>query len=218
MTVVMIHNSMVLVEPIKEICKRVMPDVAIINIIDESLVRDIIKYGGVKPEMIRRITRYALSAQDLGADAVVMTCSSLGETVALYTPMLNIKSFRIDEPMALHAVRNYDKIGLIGTLPSVIGPSTRLLEEQAAKIGKTVAVESTVCSQAFIELMNGNRDLHDALLKDAVCELARNNEVIVMAQGSMAKIAPEIEKMIGKPVLTCMEIGIRSIAEQLKQI
>jgi len=214
-TVVMIHNSMVLVDAIKEICKREMPDVAIINIIDESLVRDIIRYGGVRPEMIRRVTRYALSAQDLGADAVVMTCSSLGETVALYTPLLDIKSFRIDEPMAEFAVRHYDKIGLIGTLPSVIGPSTRMLEEQAAKIGKSITVESTVSSQAFLELMNGNRDLHDQLLKDAVIKLAENNEVIVMAQGSMAKIAPEIEKIIKKPVLTCMEIGIKSIAAQM---
>ena len=216
--IVMIHNGLTIVEPVNEACRREMPDVELINIIDESLVKDIIKYGKVIPEMARRITRYALSAQDLGADAVVMTCSSLGETIENARPMLNIPAWRIDEAMAAFAAENYSNIGLIGTLQSVAGPALRLLERKVAELGKEVKIEKTVCDQAFTELIAGNRDKHDELLAQATIELAKGKEAIVMAQGSMAKIAPEIERVIGKPIMTVIDIGVRTIAQQLKQI
>ncbi len=213
--IVMIHNGMTIVDAVNEACKREMPDVELINIIDESLVKDIIKYGKVIPEMARRIMRYALSAQDLGADAVVMTCSSLGETIETCRPLLNIPAFRIDEPMATCAVQNYSNIGLIGTLKSVAGPALRLIERKAKEAGRDVVIEQMVCDQAFTELLAGNRDFHDKLLTEATIELSKNKEVIVMAQGSMARIAPNIEKIINKPVLTVIDVGVRTIAQQL---
>ncbi len=216
--IVMIHNGLVIVEAVNEACKREMPDVEVINIIDESLVKDIIKYGKVIPEMARRITRYAFSAQDLGADAVVMTCSSLGETIETCRPMLNIPAYRIDEPMAAYAVETYSNIGLIGTLQSVAGPALRLLERKASEFKRDVSIEKKVCDQAFIELIGGNRAKHDELLTQATIELAKDKEAIVMAQGSMAKIGPEIEKIIKKPVMTVIDIGVKSIAKMVREL
>jgi len=214
-TVIMIHNGMVLVDTVMDICKREMPDVVIKNIIDETLVRDIIQYGGVKPEMTRRIARYAMSAQDTGAAAVVMTCSSLSETVDVFGPMINIPSFKIDEPMCGYAAEKFEKIGLMGTLASVIGPSTRLLQKKAKEIGKQIDISTKLCDKAFLELSAGNMEEHDRLLKEAAAELAKDVDTLVMAQGSMAKIAPEIEQMVQKPVLTCLDMGISSIAKEI---
>lgn len=215
-TIMLIHNGMTLVPQLNKLCKELMPDLTVKNIIDETLVRDIIRYRGVKPEMIRRIARYAMSAEDAGACAVVMTCSSLGETVDVFREMIQIPAFRIDEPMAACAVSKYQKIGLIGTLASVIGPSSRLLERKAREADRTVEIRPILCEQAFLELQAGNTEKHDALLEEACRDIAREVDVLVMAQGSMAAIAPEIEKQCGKPVLTCLEIGVRSIYEQIK--
>lgn len=215
-TIMLIHNGMTLVPQLNKLCKELMPDLTVKNIIDETLVRDIIRYRGVRPEMTRRIARYAMSAEDAGACAVVMTCSSLGETVDAFRDLIGIPSFRIDEPMAAYAVEHYQRIGLVGTLASVIGPGTRLLERKAREAGREVEIRTQLCEQAFLELQAGNTQRHDELLKEACREIAKDVDVLVMAQGSMAEIAPEIEKLCGKPALTCLEIGVRSIYEQLK--
>lgn len=217
-TVMFIHNGMVLVNTINDLLKKEMPGVDIKNIIDETLVRDIINYRGVRPEMTRRIARYAMSAEDAGACAVVMTCSSLSETVDAFRPMINIPSFKIDEPMVEYAVENYKNIGLMGTLASVIGPSTRLLEKKAADVGKHIHIETNLCEQAFLELRSGNTEKHDELLVEATCELAKTVDAVVMAQGSMAQIAPKIAEITGKPILTCLEMGIKSIAKKVKEL
>ena len=201
---------------LNKLCKEYMPDVEIKNIIDETLVRDIIQYRGVRTEMTRRIVRYAESAEDAGACAVIMTCSSLGETVDVFKNVVNIPCFRIDEPMAAKAVENYDKIGLVGTLASVIAPSTRLLQRKANEIGKKIAIETELCEQAFLELRADNTEKHDELLKAACMNIAKRVDVLVMAQGSMAEIAPEIQRLTGKPVLTCLEIGVKKIYEEIK--
>lgn len=217
-TVVLIHNGQVLVNTLKEICDEKMPDYNIINIIDESLVRDIIAYRGVKPHMTRRITRYALSAQDLGASAVVMTCSSLGETVDAFSKVIDIPAFKIDEPMYAYVAKKYNKVALMGTLHSVIGPGERQLKKQAQINNKEVIVTNCLCEQAFLELIQGNRNQHDQILLNAAKEIAGSVDAIVLAQGSMAKMASQIEELTGKPTLTCLEMGIESIAKELRKI
>ncbi len=217
-TIMMIHNGMVLVDTINQKWKQAMPDVEIKNIIDETLVRDIIAYRGVTPQMVRRIARYALSAEDAGACAVVMTCSSLSETVDAFAPLINIPSFKIDEPMAGYAVNNFKKIGLMGTLASVIGPSTRLLESKASEQGKEIQISTKLCEEAFLQLIASNVEKHDEILTKEAIELAKDVDVLVMAQGSMAKIAPSIEKIINKPVLTCIDMGIEGIAKEISKL
>ena len=182
---------------------------------DESLLRDIMNLGNVNNKIIKRICFYVMSAQELGADAVMMTCSSLSETVDVAKNLVNIPVMKIDEPMAIEAVKNATKIGILGTLRSVVGPSKRLIERKARDIKKEVNIESIVCEEAFKALIKGEREKHNQLLLKGANKIAKKVEIIVLAQGSMAAFAPILASKTGLKVLTCLEPGVKAAGEVL---
>jgi Asp/Glu/hydantoin racemase len=212
---VLIHNSLVLMENLKQICTCQLPNVKVINLVDESLLRDIMEIGKVTYLMAKRISRYVISAEEFGADAVLMTCSSLSETVDTVKNLVNIPVLKMDEPMAEKAVNVAKKIGVIGTLQSVVGPSTRLIKSKALTAGKKVVVESIVCEEAFKALIAGDREKHNHLLLLEVEKIKDKVDLIVLAQGSMAPFAPVLNKETGKQVLTCLESGIIAVGKTL---
>ena len=63
------------------------------------------------------------------------TCSSVGDVADYGNLYARIPVFRIDQPMAAEAVRNYDRIGVISTLPTTLDPTCRLLQNEAKKAG-----------------------------------------------------------------------------------
>jgi len=214
---VLIHNSMVLMNQLKEICQEVIPHIEVINLMDESLLRDIMNLSNVNQKMVKRICFYAMSAEELGADAVLMTCSSLSETVDVAKNLVNIPVLKIDEPMAIKAVKYTTKIGVMGTLRSVVGPSKRLIERKAKDLGKKVNIESLVCEKAFKALIKGDREKHNQLLLQEVDKIVKKVEIIVLAQGSMTAFAPILARETGLNVLTCLESGIKTAGEVLSQ-
>ncbi|MDD5013606.1 MAG: aspartate/glutamate racemase family protein [Atribacterota bacterium] len=214
-TLVLIHNSMVLINQLNEICQQLISHIKVINLIDESLLRDIINLGKVNQKMIKRICFYVISSEEFGADAVMMTCSSLSETVDVAKNLVKISVLKIDEPMAIEAVNYAQNIGVIGTLRSVVGPSKRLIEMKAKEMNKKVNIESIVCEEAFNALIKGEKEKHNQLILQEANQIIKKVEIIVLAQGSMATFGPILASKTGLKVLTCLESGIRAAGKLL---
>ena len=214
--VALLHNSQVIIDPVKKVFERVYPEARLINIMDESLLRDIREKGGIDFKGVRRVCRYALCAEDLGADAVLMTCSSLCEAVFTARPMIRIPAFAINEPMAEEAVRTGTKIVVMGTLQSVMAPTARLIAAKARAAGKDVKVDEALCAAAFEALLAGNPQKHDELLIGDVEKAAKKGDVIVFAQGSMSRLVPEAKKRVRIPVLECLESGVRQVRDRVR--
>jgi Asp/Glu/hydantoin racemase len=217
-TVALIHNSPVLYEPLKKLCSKYLADEQVINIMDESLLRDIKTLGRVDEMGVRRICRYALCAEDLGADVAMMTCSSLSETVDVARNLVRIPVLKIDEPMAFEAVETGVKIGILGTLGSVLDPCSRLVERKAVESGKTIEIEKRLCQKAFDMLISGNTEGHDTELMENIADLASRNDVVVLAQGSMFRILDKLDPAPPVPVIGCLDSGVRQIRDLLDGI
>lgn len=83
MIVAAIHTALAMVEPTKALFAEHLPDVRLINIIDESLIQDVISTGSVPPAVKKRLLNYYFSAVDAGADIIFNTCSSVGEIASV---------------------------------------------------------------------------------------------------------------------------------------
>lgn len=212
-TIVLIHNSQVIINVVQKMFERVYPEANLINIMDESLLRDIKEKGGIDHLGVRRICRYTLCAEDLGAEAVLMTCSSLCEAVDVARPLVKIPVFKINEPMAEEAVKAGNKIVVMGTLKSVLVPTVSLIRCKARETGKEVDVKEALCTAAFEALIGGDAQRHDDLLITEVEKAAEKADVIVFAQGSMSRLVPEARKRVNIPVLECLESGVRQIKD-----
>src|SRR6266436_4476880 len=82
-TLAFIHTGHVLIPVFGQLAKELLPGVDVFHMLDESLIRNTIASGGLNKLTIRRLLGMIESARQGGADAVMVTCSSIGQGVAI---------------------------------------------------------------------------------------------------------------------------------------
>ena len=124
----LIHTASFLSAVFADLCKEIMPAVNTFNIVDESLLGNTIAEGRLTVNTSKRVAQYIQSAEEAGADLIVVTCSSLGPAVEAARPFVSVPVLRIDEAMADLAVRSANRIGIIATLPTTLAPTLALVK------------------------------------------------------------------------------------------
>ena len=191
------------------------PETDCFHMLDQSLIQDLLRGGGLQPSIIRRIAGHVGSALDAGADFVLFTCSSTSPAVDVVRKMVDIPIMKIDDPMAAKAVALGPKVGLLCTAASTAGPSESLIRQHAADAGKTVEVESVVEGEAFKAIIAGDKATHDAIVGAAAVEMAKRCDVLVLAQATMAHLQPELDATLAVPVLASPELCLAALAEAI---
>jgi Asp/Glu/hydantoin racemase len=214
-----IHTVTSLVPVFADLLARRLPSWEAFNIVDESLLRNTIRSGELSVSTMRRLAGYVWSAVDAGADAIMVTCSSLGPAVDAAVPLCPVELFRVDEAMADAAVARGRRIGVLATLQTTLKPTCDLIERRAAMQGRAVVLSRSVCPGAFDELQRGERDAHDALVRREFGVLAPAVDVVVLAQASMARVVDSMSpgETGGTPVLSSPALAIDRLAEILSR-
>jgi Asp/Glu/hydantoin racemase len=215
-TLGLIHTSATLVPVFQQLCSQHLPGVQIFNIVDDSLIKNVIKCGELRPDTARRVVGYAASAESAGADFILYTCSSIGAAVETAATLTKVPVLRVDQPMADKAVQTGKRIGVIATLSTTLNPTTDLVKRRAAVAGNPVQVMAKLCEGAFDALMSGDTAKHDAMVAKALKELSSEVDVIVLAQASMARVVDTLDEANKKiPILASPGIAIAHIATLL---
>jgi aspartate/glutamate racemase len=213
--VCVIQTSFSNVEDIKHYFNEYDPELKVSFIADDSLINEVNDNGGPTPAVYSRMTKYAMAAQETGADIIMNQCSSVGEVADAYAKCLRVPVVKVDQAMAEEAVRLGKKISLIATVATTVGPSRRLIERAAAAAGKQVEVKECLVDGAMMVLFSGDREKHNEMVRTVVEAEDGNCDVIVLAQGSMIALVPELTH-IKTPVLTSIPMGTRAVVEKLK--
>ena len=178
----LIHTASFLSGVFGDLCSDIIPGVNTFNIVDESLIGNTIDAGHLTPVTSKRVAQYIQSAEEAGADIILVTCSSLGPAVEAARPFVNVPVLRIDEPMANLAVQTGDRIGVIATLSTTLEPTIALVEGCAKKQNKTPEIIPHLCDGAFQAVVSGDTDTHDQIVSQGLCELMTKVDVVVLAQ------------------------------------
>ncbi len=160
-TLGLVHTSATLVPVFQKLCSEYLPDVNVFNIVDDSLIKDIITRNELTKLTSRRVVDYVGSAELAGADIILVTCSSIGAAVEASAALTSVPVLRVDQPMADLAVKTGKRIGVIATLPTTLGPTSDLVKRRAAIVGKEIELTAKLCEGAFEALMGGNPEKHD---------------------------------------------------------
>lgn len=139
------------------LCAELMPDVAAYQIIDDSLLKEILDSGGPTPSVCRRMYAYCLQAQEMGADAVLHHCVAAVGLAELVQPFLDIPIVRIDEGMAREAVRTGRRIAVFATSALALEHSAGLILRvaEAACRDSDVLVLAQPSMTALLPLVEG---------------------------------------------------------------
>ena len=88
-----------------------------------------------------------------------------------------------------------------------------MVTKRAMAGGKEVTIESKLCEGAFEALMSGDAATHDAKVAEALKELSKKVDVIVLAQASMARVVDTLDEADKKiPILASPGIAIKHLA------
>jgi len=217
-TLALIHTSPTLTPIFGALCAEQMPGITLFHMVDESLIRDTIEAGEVRKMTIRRLLGMVESAA-AGADAVMVTCSTLGPAVTLVQQMFDLPVIRVDEAMAEAAVRTGHRLGVIATLRTTLEPTTALLRDKAAQAGRDVDLVECLCDGAFEAVLAGDTATHDRIVSAALLNEMRGMDAVVLAQASMARVVNSMPAgVLRMPVLSSPELSVRRAREILQEM
>ncbi len=213
----LLHTVLFLADVFKKKIEARYPGLESFHVVDESLLPELMKSGGVlTPNLVRRIATQAELARDAGAGLILFTCSSTSPAVDLVRPLIDVPILKIDDPMAEKAVQIGENIGVICTAKTTFLPSQNLIRQHAARLGRTVNVKARLESAAFEAVMAGDKAHHDELVKQAARELSLGCNVVVLAQASMAHLTQELNETLKLPVLSGPDLCVEALAGYLK--
>jgi Asp/Glu/hydantoin racemase len=218
-TLALIHTSPTLTPMFTALCAEQIPETTIFHMVDESLIKDTIREGGLRRVTMRRLLVMIESANMSGADAVMVTCSSIGSGVAIGQQLFDFPVIRVDEAMAETAVRMGKRIGVMATLRTTLEPTIALLRQKAADAGREIEIVDSLCDGAFEAVLSGDTATHDRILTDALLNDMRGVDLVVLAQASMARVVKTMpEGTLKMPVLSSPELAVRQAREILSEL
>lgn len=183
---------------------------------DPSILQEARDHGHVTPGCARRLMDLYEQAVRDGATILLNVCSSVGDVAKLAQPlyeMAGVRFVRIDEDMALQAVKGADRIGVVATLPTTMQPTVRLVRDCAARLGKEVVTVEALVDGAF----GLDEEQFKQRLIEAGLSVKGQVDALLFAQGSMAYAEEAVSKAVGLPVYSSIRFGaaaVRAAAEQ----
>lgn len=213
-TITIIHTSFVAVEGLTALFAELAPGVELRHIVDDSLLDEVLRSGGVTSGVKKRLAAYADAAVEMGSDVIFSQCSSVGEAIEEVSATLSVPIVRIDSEMARIACKTGPRIGVVATLETTLSPTSALIERTARSLACPVALSPVLVEGAFADLRSGDLAEHNRKVVEAVRELATRVDVVVCAQGSMAAIEPLLGETPA-PVLTSPRLGVQNAIEVL---
>jgi len=211
-TLVCIHTLPLLIDEFEHLGHAIIADVRMMHVLDEPLLAAVQQANGIGRHETEHLKSHIRLAHRVGARAVLVTCSTLSPAVPGLRSGAPLPLVSIDEGMAAAAVERGERIGVIATARSTMGPTEEMLRAQAVRSSRCVSVHVRHVDGALELLLSGDGAAHDQLVKQAVDEIASDVDVIVLAQASMARVLrviPESEWKV--PLLSSPHIALEQV-------
>ncbi|KXC07450.1 aspartate/glutamate racemase family protein [Microbacterium hominis] len=211
--VAFIHTGAVVIPMVAAEAATLLPGVEIVNYLDDRIVADLSRDEA--PSVPARIAQLARAARDAGAEAVMLTCSSISTLAAPTAAAVGIPVLRIDEAMADAAVTaaGDGRVADLATLPTTCAPTAALLRDGRFAEAHVTGAAGGVMRRSGNPVRDERIDRHLRPV-DLTEELAAAGaDVVVLAQASMASAAAAAASTV--PVLTSVALGVERLARTL---
>ncbi len=144
-------------------------------------------------------------AVDAGAQAVLCTCSTVGQVAEAAAVEAGVPVLRVDRPMARAAVAAGPRVVVLAALESTLGPTLALIEEEAGQARRSVEARTVLVEGAWQHFEAGDGAAYVRRVAHAADEVT-GADVIVLAQASMAPAKRLTTTPV--PVLSSPRLGL----------
>lgn len=180
----LVHTTRLVVARVHDAITTAFPAFSPVHLMDETLLMDFAATGGVNAAVRRKLLSMVRTAEDSGASMVLVTCSSLGDTVYDVQKFVDIPVLKVDEPMAEEVVVQARSIGILATAASAAAGTEDLIKHAAERSGKAVECKTFLCPEAGTYLRKGTESFNKYLAEKA-SEACPQVDALVVSQLSM---------------------------------
>ena len=216
MRIGLIHAVAVAVAPIEEAFQRLWPDPELANLLDDRLSVDRARNDDLSPAMFTRIRRLADYTTELGADAILYTCSAFGEAIEAVASEKSIPVLKPNEAMFEAALAQGNRIAMLATFERSVASMEHEFLGLAKSRGSSATIETLCVPEAMAALQAGDAATHNGLLGQAASGLAPC-DAIMLAQFSTSIASPAVGAAVSCPVLTSPESAVLKLKSLLRQ-
>lgn len=183
--VALISSTKAVFGPMEAAFAEIFPEAQIMHILDETLLEDFRREGGLSPHSRAKALQMALIAQRAGVDGILFTCSTLSPAVDDLRPFISAPMVKIDEPVILYLIQNFKEIGLLATAETVLNSVENQLQKISMRLKRQISWHSFVKSDAWPILGKNPEEFYRIMGKYA-SELAQKHEALLLTQVSIA--------------------------------
>lgn len=215
-TVGLVHAVLPALAPMRDVLTRRLPGVRVLNVLDEGLLSEAERRGGLVPETIERMATVIGLLAGAQVDAVLLTCTAYSPAVPeMQRRFPGLPILAVDQTMVERAIALGHRIGVLATVEAGLAQQKSLLNEAANLAGATIEIVSSLHPEAMDALRRGDREEHDRILLAALPPLLENVDVALLAQVSMSPLAAKLPSNLRKPVLSSPELAAERLSEIL---
>ena len=183
--VALVSSTRAVFGPMEAAFREVFPEAQILHLLDETLIEDFRREGGLSPHSRHKALQMALTAQEAGVDGILVTCSTLSPSVDDFRPFLKIPVVKIDEPVIEEVVRKAEKIGLLATAETVLKSVEPLVMKKAREFGRKISVRRFIKSDVWPLMQKDSAAFYRAIA-EAATEAAKECQAVILTQVSIA--------------------------------
>ena len=218
-TLALLYMGAGIVSTISGLVKGLDSEIEVINLVNDGILPAAQKNGNeLTSTAFEQLMHSLMTAELAGADAMMVTCSSISEFVDYAQPFARIPVFKIDEPMFLEALSRGTKIGVAATVGTTLKPSLRQLKRLAEKNGKEVEIDSVLIEPAYQAFLQGNINLHNELIQNTLKELCDRNDAVCLAQASMLSVVQTMPEEYQRKILSSPASGVKRVVDYLRSV
>ena len=206
-----LHTAALHIDTFERLRNEIAPGLRLTHVVREDLLAATEKAGGITSAISLKTQEALLALAEGGARVVVCTCSTLGAEAEQAAGEAEIPVMRIDRPMADRAVREGRVIGICAALRPTLAPTRALIENSAARAGRDVEIREFLFDDVWPAFREGRLDDYHEGIAARLDEAAREVDLLVLAQASMAPAA-RLAGDLAAPVLSSPRIGFTEAA------
>ena len=194
--------------------RDVFPEAQILHLLDETLIEDFRREGGLSPHSRRKALQMALTAQEAGVDGILVTCSTLSPSVDDFRPFVRIPIVKIDEPVIEEVVQNADTVGLLATAETVLKSVEPLVLKKAREAGRKISVRPFIKGDVWPLLQKDPAAFYRAIA-GAATEAAKECQAVILTQVSIGPGRDYVEEKFRNRVYASPAYAVQAIRKIL---
>ncbi len=213
--IVLLHATPVAMDPVHAAFRDLWPGAELVNVLDDSLTADRAKEHDLSAGLTDRFVRLCHYGEDMGAAAILATCSAFGPALDQAAGELQIPVLKPNEAMFQDAIKAGSRIGMVATFTPALSTMEEEFRDEAQRAGSVARLTSIVVPEAMAALRGGDAETHNELVAERIREFD-GFDAVMLAHFSTSRAAPLARTLVSTPVLTAPESAVRKLRRVLR--